>query len=62
MCRDLGFKYGPEIRFFVSKKDERSLELKKEIGDVVPEIIKKKLFEKFEKGEIDRKVNKGKLA
>lgn len=62
MCRDLGFKYGPEIRFFVSKKNERSLELKREIGEVVPDIIKKKLLEKYEKGEIERRINKGKLA
>ncbi|EAR87396.1 hypothetical protein TTHERM_00059090 (macronuclear) [Tetrahymena thermophila SB210] len=62
ICRDLGFKYGPEVRFAISTKEEKQAELKKEISDVIPEIMKKKLFEKFEKGEIDSKVHKGKLA
>lgn len=39
ICKDLGFKYGPEVRFAISKQDERSIDLKREIADVVPEII-----------------------
>ncbi|KAL4465946.1 hypothetical protein ABPG74_004183 [Tetrahymena malaccensis] len=62
ICRDLGFKYGPEVRFAISTKEEKQAELKKEISDVIPEIMKKKLFEKYEKGEIDSKIHKGKLA
>ena len=48
ICRELGFKYGPDVRFAISEKDNRQLELKKEISDVIPEIVKKNLMEKYE--------------
>lgn len=62
ICRDLQFKFGPEVRFSISAKDERNTELKREISQVVPEIIKKNLFQKYEKGEIGQTISKGKLA
>lgn len=62
MCRELGFKYGPDMRFAVSKNDERSSKLKTELAEVIPDIMQKQLLEKFEKGEIPQKISKAKMA
>lgn len=39
MCQELGLKYGPDIRFLISRKKEKLEEIKKEIDENAESIV-----------------------
>jgi hypothetical protein len=49
LCRDLGFKYAPEMRFFVSKLPDTMREFQEKMEDMMPDLIKKELEDELEK-------------
>lgn len=52
MCRKLGFKYAPEIRFFYSKFDESIDQIQEEIENTRPDIIRSKIQDEIRKGNV----------
>ncbi|CAD8146491.1 unnamed protein product [Paramecium pentaurelia] len=61
MCQDLGLKYGPDIRFSLSRREEKENEIKKEMDENAKELVKQDLIEKYQAGEIPRKIKKSKF-
>ena len=47
----MGFKYGPEFRFFESRSMEKFQDADEEVKRVIPEILKQDLKEKLKMGE-----------
>lgn len=59
MCRTLGLKYAPDIRFFLYKKQNKPLEVENELKDMMPDIVKDELRERAKSDGISLKITKG---
>ncbi|CAD8045672.1 unnamed protein product [Paramecium sonneborni] len=61
MCQDLGLKYGPDIRFCLSKREEKENEIKKEVDENAKALVQQDLIERYQAGEIPRKIKLSKF-
>ncbi|KRX01036.1 hypothetical protein PPERSA_09642 [Pseudocohnilembus persalinus] len=55
LCKNLGFKYGPQIRFYKSEITTKENESRQELQKTLPDVIKKVLLEDLQLKKISKK-------
>ena len=55
MCRELGLRRGPELRFFKSSLDTKTDEIKKEFDQVIPDIAQDYIMNDIGLSKVNRK-------
>ena len=58
MCRKLGLRFAPEIRFLISERRKRYEEVKSEYQKNMQDIVQEDLVQKYNEGEIEGKITK----